>query len=395
MDALYLVKIGEITLKDGNRQEFVDTLKRDVKRRLSSAGIKNSFGSRDARYYLTVPESGRAAAEHILSRVPGINGWARAEKVAKDIDAIAATAVELMRERAAAGARSFKVEARRTDKGFPLDSYGIARELGDRILAAVPGLPVNVRDPGTTLYVEIREAAYLYTDGEPGVRGLPVGSTGAGLLLLSGGIDSPVAGYRMLGRGLALESLHFSAYPYTSREAWEKVRSLAEVLAGYAGGMVLHTMSFTEFQLRLKKDAPADRTTLYLRAAMMIAAAALARKRCLNSIVTGESLGQVASQTAENMRFTGSYTDLPILRPLVGTDKEDTIRTARAIGSYEISIQPYEDCCVLFSPRHPVLRACFERERADFEALGLGDELRAAVAATETVELPCPLTPPA
>lgn len=386
MDALYLVKIGEISLKDGNRQQFIDRLKRDVKRRLS--GIRNTFASRDARYYLTVPESAAAEAEFVLSRVPGINGWARAEKADKDISDIRSIGVRLMAARATGGARSFKVEARRTDKAFPLDSYGIARTVGDAVLEAVPGLRVDVKKPETVLYIEIREKAYLYTDGEPGVRGLPVGSTGAGLLLLSGGIDSPVAGYRMLGRGLALESLYFNAYPYTSKEAWEKVRSLATVLASFAGGMTLHTLSFTDFQLRLKRDAPADRTTLYLRAGMVIAADALARKRGLNSLVTGESLGQVASQTAENMRFTGSFTDLPVFRPLVGTDKEDTIRCARSIGTYDISIQPYEDCCVLFSPRHPVLRAELASERIGFESLGLRDMVLESVEKAECLEIP-------
>ncbi|HOX92043.1 MAG TPA: tRNA 4-thiouridine(8) synthase ThiI, partial [Spirochaetales bacterium] len=225
-------------------------------------------------------------------------------------------------------------------------------------------------------------------DGSYGVRGLPVGSTGRGLLLLSGGIDSPVAGYRMLSRGLALEALHFSSYPYTSQEAWNKVKMLAGVLAGYSGGMSLHTVSLTEFQQKLRKDAPQDRSTLYLRAGMVQAADALIRKRGLNSMVSGESLGQVASQTAENMRFTGSFTNYPILRPLVGSDKEDIIRTARSIGSYEISIQPYEDCCVLFSPRHPVLKAHFEADRERYLQLGLSDLIQEAVNKAETTDIP-------
>ncbi|HRW23056.1 MAG TPA: tRNA uracil 4-sulfurtransferase ThiI [Spirochaetia bacterium] len=386
MDALYLIKIGEIRLKEGNRSEFEQRLKHDLKRRLSS--IHSEVQHRDGRYYLTVAEEHAGLAEFVLSRTPGINGWARAVKARKDIDAVREAVLEAAAAIVARGASTFKVEARRSDKSFPLGSYEIASGLGADVLERFPSLRVDVRSPEATVYVEIREKAYVYTDGYPGVRGLPVGSGGRGLLLLSGGIDSPVAGYRMLSRGLALESLYFHAYPYTSREAWEKVRDLAATLAAYSGGMTLHTASFTDVQLRIKKDAPAEKTTLYLRACMMLAADMVARARGLNSIVSGESLGQVASQTAENMRFTGSFTDYAVFRPLVGTDKEDTIRTARAIGSYELSILPYEDCCVLFSPKHPILKANFESEREAFDALGLREAVAEAVATMETLELP-------
>lgn len=387
MNALYLIKLGEISLKDGNRAEFLQKLKWDIKRRM--AGIENVVEAKDGRYYLTVPEESCPRAEFVLSRTPGVNGWARAIRTEKDMDELSRIGIELMKGKAASGASSFKVEARRSDKGFPLESYDIMRELGAVILENVPGIRVDVRNPEAIVYVEIREKAYLYTDGEPGVRGLPVGSGGTGLLLLSGGIDSPVAGYRMLTRGLALESLYFHAYPYTSKEAWEKVRDLAGILAGYGGGMSLHTAPFTEVQLKIKKDAPADRTTLYLRACMMLAADMVARRRNLNALVTGESLGQVASQTAENMRFTGSFTDYAILRPLAGTDKEDTVLEARAIGSYDISIRPYEDCCVLFSPRHPLLKARYEEERRAFKSLGFDQVVSEAVEALETTQMPC------
>ena len=392
MDALYLIKIGEIRLKEGNRAEFESRLKRDIKRRLSS--FHSELSNREGRYYLKVAEKNAAEAEFVLSRTPGVNGWARAVKVAKSMDAMRTAALEAMSPLVARGASSFKVEARRSDKGFPLDSYGIARELGGTILARYPGLRVDVHNPDATVYVEVREKTYLYTDGSCGMRGLPIGSGGTGLLLLSGGIDSPVAGYKMLGRGLALESLYFHAYPYTSQEAWEKVRDLAANLATFSGGMTLHTAGFTDVQLKIKKDALPEKATLYLRACMMMAADMVARKRGLNAIVSGESLGQVASQTAENMRFTGSYTDYAILRPLVGTDKEDTIRLARAIGTYEISILPYEDCCVLFSPKHPVLKARFDEEKAAFDALGFRDVVAASVEKMESLDLPFSFTPP-
>ena len=386
MEALYLIKIGEIILKAGNRAFFLDLLKRSIKRRMG--GVPAVVTASQGRFFLAVPESAAAMAEDVLSRVPGVNGWARAIRVAKEPEAIGAAAIEAIGRPVRNGAHSFKVEARRSDKSYPLESYGIAADIGDRILAAHPGLRVDVHAPDTVVYVEIRDQAYVYADGDRGVRGLPVGSAGRGLALLSGGIDSPVAAYMMLTRGLALEAIHFNAYPYTSREAWEKVHDLARIVGTFSGGLALHTVPFTEVQVRIKKDAPPENATLYLRACMMMAADALARQRGLVALVTGESLGQVASQTVENMRFSGSFTDLPVFRPLVGMDKEDTIRTARSIGTYETSILPYEDCCVLFSPKHPLLKADFGPERERFLDLGLDHETAAAVAAAERFDVP-------
>lgn len=392
MDTLYLIKIGEIRLKEGNRAEFEHLLRRDLSRRLST--IEHRLSSREGRFYLKVDHSSAAQVEFILSRTPGINAWARSLRVVKDMPSIFEAARQALAPALEQGARTFKVEARRSDKSFDPDSYGIARAVGSSILEAHPDLVVDVHNPDTTIYVEIREKAYVYTGGSPGIRGLPVGSGGHGLLLLSGGIDSPVAGFRMLSRGLALESLYFHSHPYTSQQAWDKVRDLALNLATFSGGMQMHTVSFTEVQLQIKKDAPADRSTLYLRACMMIAADMVAKARVLNAIVTGESLGQVASQTAENMRFTESYTSYPVLRPLVGTDKEDTIRIARSIGTYELSILPYEDCCVLFSPRHPVLKAQFDAEREAFEKVGLTQAVADAVRSMRSIDLPFSFTPP-
>jgi thiamine biosynthesis protein ThiI len=387
MDNLYLIKIGEIQLKDGNRQAFMDCLKRDLKRRLS--GYPNTLEVRQGRLYLHIGSTDAAKAEAVLGRTPGINGWARALRTGKTVEAIVSAATTCLRESLARGARTFKIESRRADKSFPLESYDISREVGGRLLESCPQSSVDVHHPDTVISIEIREHAYIYNNGEPGLRGLPSGSAGRGLLMLSGGIDSPVAGFRMLTRGLTLESLHFHAYPYTSREAWEKVRSLATILASYAGGMTLHSLHFTEIQLKLKKDAPADRTTLYLRACMMLAADLLCSRRGLKAIVTGESLGQVASQTAENMRFTQSWSNLPVFRPLIGMDKEEIILTARRIGSYELSILPYQDCCVLFAAKHPLLKADFIAERLAFEQLGMQSMINAAVDTVETIKLPC------
>lgn len=389
MDAFYLVKIGEILLKLGNRKEFEDRLRSQLNRRLSS--IPHKVEVYPGRYFVSVPEERAADAEFVLSRTPGVNGYARARKVEKTVEAVMAAALAVAAERLAAGKRTFKAESRRSDKSFPLGSFELSAAIGARVLDAFPEAKVDIHHPEFTINVEIRERAYVFADPEPGLRGLPIGSGGKGLLLLSGGIDSPVAGYQMARRGLDLEALYFHAYPYTSQEAQDKVIALAGILSGFTGGLTLWTLPFTEVQLRIKKLAREDLTTVMMRAGMMRCAHLLAERIGANCIVTGESLGQVASQTAENLRFTGSFTDFPVLRPLIGTDKEETISIARRIGSYETSILPYEDCCVLFSPKHPLLRADLARERAAYEALGLEGLLVEALGKAERLAVPYPL----
>ena len=387
MDAFYLIKIGEILLKLGNRKEFEDRLLSQLRKRLTSAAIPHKLEMYPGRYFVTVPEERAEDTELILSRTPGVNGYARAIKTQKTVDAVIKAAIEVARGRLARGMRSFKAESRRTDKSFPLGSFDLSARIGEVILEAFPESLVNLHNPDFTINAEIRERAYIFADPDPGLRGLPVGSGGKGLLLLSGGIDSPVAGFMMARRGLALEALYFHAYPYTSQEAHDKVVSLAKVLATYTGSLVLWTVPFTEAQLKIKKDARMDLTTLMMRSAMMRIAHLLAGHIGANCIVTGESLGQVASQTAENLRLTQSLTDYPVIRPLVGMDKEDTIAMAKKIGSYDISILPYEDCCVLFSPKHPMLKARFELERASYDKLDLEPLLLDALKKAERLDV--------
>ncbi len=348
MDAFYLVKIGEILLKLGNRKEFEDRLRSQLNRRLE--GIPHKVELYPGRYFVTVPEDHAAAAEFVLARTPGVNGYARAFKVEKSVDAVLAAALLVARKAVAKGASRFKAESRRSDKSFALGSFELSAEIGERVLEAYPETRVDLHRPEFTIYVEIRERAYVYGDPMPGLRGLPVGSGGKGLLLLSGGIDSPVAGYMMARRGLSLEAIYFHAYPYTSQEAKDKVVALGKVVAIFSGGLRLWTVPFTDTQLKIKKEAREDLVTVMTRAAMMEAAQLLAERIGANSLVTGESLGQVASQTAENLRFTQSPTSLPVLRPLIGIDKEETIAMAKKIGSFDISILPYEDCCVFSRP---------------------------------------------
>jgi thiamine biosynthesis protein ThiI len=315
-----------------------------------------------------------------LGRAFGITGWAKTRTTEKTVEAVLAACVEEGRFLSKGGIRTFKIEARRTDKSFPLDSYGICREAGRAVAEAVPGLTVDVREPQGVIRVEIRERAYVYGNGRRGLRGLPPGTAGRGLLLLSGGIDSPAAGWMMAGRGMRIDAIYFHAWPYTSEEARQKVIRLAEILGRRALGVRLYTPGFPAVQQRIRERAPAEWATVLLRMAMMEAAEKLARKTGAKCLITGESLSQVASQTIENLSCIQSRTGLPVLRPLIGMDKEDIIRLASAIGTYETSILPYEDCCVLFSPPHPILRGKPE------EARDLYGKLELAPLITEALE---------
>jgi len=381
-ERLYLLKLGELVLKGENQDRFLKQLRWDLKRRFE--GTRHRIETSDGRFFIALEGEDPARTERILSRLPGITGFAPCLRVEKSIDAVL-DAAALLAEAGPirAGKRSCKAESRRADKSFPLDSYGISSAVGATLLDRFDSLVVDVRKPEFTVRVEIRDKAFVYVDEHRGLRGLPAGSSGRGLLLLSGGIDSPVAGYLMALRGLFIEAVHFHSYPFTSMEAQKKVEDLGTGLSRFSGPVRLHIVPFTEVQALIKKGARPNETTLFLRAAMMAAADAIARERDARSLITGESLGQVASQTQESIRFSQSFTDLPVLRPLIGLDKQSIVETARAIGTFPISVLPYEDCCVLFSPKHPILAPDLMIEREAYGALGLGDAVSAAVASRE------------
>ena len=350
----YLIKPGELTLKGGNRRAFENILRRNLAALLRGSGAQIVSGN--GRLFVRCQEGSEPKTEDALNRLIGISAWAKTRIAEKKPDEVAAACIEearLIRQR---GILTFKIEARRTDKSFPLDSYQIRCLAGDAVQKEVPDLKVDVRRPGAVIEVEIREKAYIYGMTNPGRRGLPVGTAGRGLLLLSGGIDSPVAGYMMASRGMALDAVYFHAYPYTSEKAREKAETLAEKLGRYTQGICLFVVGFTSVQARIKEQAPEAWRTVLLRMAMMECAGSLAFRRKDKCLISGESLSQVASQTIENITCTQSVVKLPVLRPLIGMNKEDIIAFAEDIGTYETSILPYEDCCVLFSPPHPVLR---------------------------------------
>ena len=349
----YLIKPGELTLKGGNRQSFENVLRRNLAALLKGSLAQISPGN--GRIYIHAPSESEEKVEDSLGHLMGISGWAKTRTAEKNREAVLAACVEEGKLLAEKGIKSFKIEARRTDKSFPLDSYQIRCEAGDAVCGEIPGLKVDVHKPESVIEVEIREKAYIYGNAKQGLRGLPVGTAGRGLLLLSGGIDSPVAGYMMASRGMSLDAVYYHAYPYTSDEAKAKTVKIAEILGRYTQGIRLFVIGFTPMQVRIKERVPESYRTILLRMAMMDCAEKLAGSRGGKCLISGESLSQVASQTIENISCTQSRLKLPVMRPLIGMNKEDIIKFAEKIGTYHTSILPYEDCCVLFSPPHPVL----------------------------------------
>jgi thiamine biosynthesis protein ThiI len=394
---LYILKPGELSLKGGNRLSFERVLLRNLRKLLALRGLGGS-GERvegsGGRFFVRCPPEAAPRVEDALDHLFGISGWARARSGEKSVEALLAACVEEGKDIYGRGLRSFKIEARRTDKAFPLDSYGIRVRAGEAVREALPGLGVDVHSPQAVIQVEIRERAYVYSLTRAGLRGLPVGTAGRGLLLLSGGIDSPVAGFRMASRGMGLDAVYFHAFPYTGEEARQKVIRLAEIVGAYSLGVRLWILSFTEVQRRIRAGAGEAWATVMLRMAMMEAAEKLARRVRARCLITGDSLSQVASQTIENLSCAESLTRLPVLRPLIGADKEEIIRLSRAIGAYETSILPYEDCCVLFSPAHPVLRGGVDEARERYRKLGLGEEIDRALAEAVVEKRGFPPGPP-
>ena len=382
----FLVKYGEISLKGANRMAFEQRLMRNIARRLprKKARVRRTWG----RIYLAVEDALADEAAHVLAATFGVVSYARVGRFDKTEDSFPPAADSIATQLAAAGGqRSFKVEASREDKRFALNSYDIACLLGDLLRARLPDFRVDVSRPDVTVRVEVRDYIYAYSDQDRGPGGLPVGCSGRGLLLLSGGIDSPVAGYLMGGRGLAVDAVYFHAYPFTSDEAEHKVQRLAAALRRFLPGLTLYVAPITDVQVRIKEAARAAEVTLLTRCAMMSIASTLAARNGHECLITGESLGQVASQTVPSLHLTGSYATLPVLRPLIGHGKEGIIEIARRIGTFEISTLPYPDCCTLFAPRHPVINPVVAELRHSFERLELGALLEESVAGTGTPAL--------
>lgn len=381
---LYLIKLGEIYLKGENRSFFEKRLKKNIKRKLKN--LNPRFKIQKGRFFLELDSKDSFdQVSHALQTTPGIVGFSRAAQEEKEFPLIVQQALAIVAPDFSKHARRFKVEARRADKSFPMTSYEIACEIGSAVLEHFPECSVDVHDPEVIIYVEIRDKAYIYSSANmiksPG--GLPVGIAGKGLLLLSGGIDSPVAGYRMATRGLRQDAVYFHTYPYTSDEALGKVKDLAEILSPYLSGTRLYVVPFTDVQLHIKNHSNSEEHTLHMRYCMVKIANMVSEKIHARCLITGESLSQVASQTLESLTFTDSASKIPILRPLIGLDKEEIIHTAKAIGTYETSILPYEDCCTIFSPKHPLVRPDKGKMTASYTDLHIEELLQEAADSCE------------
>ena len=352
---LILARIGEIALKGLNRNKFEAKLISNLKRRLRKIGEFDITQSQ-SRIWIE-PLQDETDLEEAIIMVVKVFGvvsasiaW-RFDGDINDICSISKLYVQSILQKQPV--HTFKIETRRSEKRFPLNSPEICTEVGAFLLEEFPSFTVQVKNPDLTLQIEVREHIYIYSGKTMGYRGLPVGTAGKGMLLLSGGIDSPVAGFMMASRGLELEAVYFHSYPYTSDRAKEKVIELANLLTLYTGRLRLHIVDFTSIQVELRDKSPGEMLTITMRRVMMRIAEEIAKKTGARALITGESLGQVASQTLEALYCTNSVVTMPVFRPLIGMDKDDTVSLARQIGTFETSILPFEDCCTVFVAKHP------------------------------------------
>ena len=388
MKEIILLKNGEIALKGLNRSTFEDKLIGNARRRLETLG---KFGFRKAQSTIFVEPKDEDIdldeAVDILQKVYGIIALTKAAVVDKDFEAIKQTAITYLKDELME-AKTFKVDAKRSDKSFPLKSPEICRELGGFILENFPHLTVDVHNPDVNVVVEVRDyAAYVHGKQLPGAGGTPVGSGGRALLLLSGGIDSPVAGAMMAKRGLEVYAIHFASPPYTSERAKQKVITLAEKMTAYCGRINLFVVPFTEIQEHIKDDCPEELFTIIMRRYMMRIACRIARQQDCDALVTGESVGQVASQTIQAMACTDAVADMPVLRPVVGMDKEEIIKVAHKIDTFETSILPYEDCCTVFTPKHPRTKPVMKFVELAEQAMDMEGLIDRAVKETEVIKI--------
>jgi thiamine biosynthesis protein ThiI len=387
MKDLYLIKIGEIALKKGNKKIFEKQLKENIKKNLKPYGSLVTI--RSGRFYLEVEDVPEEFVTRVLSTTFGIISFYKTHSCKKELEAIGEKAIELAKLNLASGSgNKYKIETRRIDKSLPMDSYEYSAEIGGIVYEAIEGLVVDVKNPDWIIHVELREKAYIYGYGVKGPGGLPVSTAGRGTLLLSGGIDSPVAGYLMAKRGLKLDAVYFHTPPYTSNEAHEKVKDLAKIIAPWCSGINLISVPFTEVQVKINQSVEPSFTTLHARAAMMKIAEMIAKERSGGCLITGEALAQVASQTMESIAFTNRAVLLPVFRPLIGMDKEEIIQISRRLGAFETSTQPFDDCCAMFAPEHPETRPDFEKTNDMFNQIEFGDLLKKAAADAERIYFP-------
>ncbi|MBR6737550.1 MAG: tRNA 4-thiouridine(8) synthase ThiI [Clostridia bacterium] len=384
MNKVIIIRWGELHLKGKNRGIFEKMLEDNIKNSLS--GLDFTFKKISGRYL--IENFNEYDVDDFISRlkkVGGVYSVSVALAVKSQVELITCACLETIKDKEG----TFKVETNRADKKFEMPSVDFSRQLGGKILKAYPHLKVDVHSPDFTVHVDIRESGYtlVYTDVIMMMGGMPSGSSGKGLLLISGGIDSPVAGYLMAKRGMKLEALHFHSYPYTSESAKEKVVDLAKMVGAYTGGIKLHVITLTEIQEEIHKNCPEEYMITLMRRFMMKIAEIIAKNNGLQALITGESLGQVASQTIESITSSGSVVTLPVLRPLIAFDKIDIIKIAEQIETYETSILPYEDCCTVFLPKHPLIKPNLKRVMQEESNLNVELLIENALSSEEIIEL--------
>ena len=354
MKEIFLLKLGEIVLKGANKRQFEAKLRQNVRRRMKNYGDFDVYLMQSTVYVEPMDDTCDVdGAWEACRSIFGVVSLCRCRPCEKSMDAIFHAIEEYLGDDLDC-ARSFKVESKRSDMAFPMGSIQISQEIGGRLAEAHPNVKVDVHHPDYTVFVEVRDlAAYVHGPAEPGAGGLPTGVGGRAMCLLSGGIDSPVAAYMIGKRGVEIECVHFFSYPYTSQLAKDKVVELARLVTRYTGRMTVNVVSFTEIQEAIRDNCPEEYFTLIMRRFMMEISQKIAKHDGCGALITGENLGQVASQTMEAMAVTGAVVDIPIFMPLVGMDKEEIVTIARKIGTMDTSILPYEDCCTVFTPKHP------------------------------------------
>ena len=387
MEEVLLLKCGELVLKGLNRGKFEERLLKIIRGRLRPVGEYNVHSSQSTIY--VEPQNGASVDEalEVCKKIFGIVAIARAVVCEKDIEDIVAKGIPYLKP-ALDNVRTFKVETRRADKRFALTSPQISQRLGGDLHDAYPHLKAQMDDPQITVKVEVRERnAFVSAGVIPGAGGLPTGINGRGMLLLSGGIDSPVAGWMMAKRGLELGAVHFFSYPYTSEEAKQKVLDLAEIVARWSGKLTVSVVPFTKIQTEIRDKCPEDYFTIIMRRMMMRISERVAQRQNCQGLITGESLGQVASQTIQAITVTNAVCEMPVLRPVIGMDKEEIVTISRHIGAFETSILPYEDCCTVFTPKHPQTKPRREEVEEMEKVLDIEALIEEAMAGIQRVTL--------
>ncbi|SFE26304.1 thiamine biosynthesis protein ThiI [Peptostreptococcaceae bacterium pGA-8] len=388
-EKILIVRCGEVALKGMNKPYFERVLVERIKRNLKEfhgVTVKRTEGLIFVRYPHDIAQN---KLIHQVGKVFGVSSISPAVESESNMESIAAEAIKFMDENIAAhGTKTFKVEAKRADKAFPIKSPDIARQIGAEVLKGCKVLSVDVHKPDCHLFVDVRrDKTYIYRDKIQGFGGLPLGTNGKGMVLLSGGIDSPVAAWMMAKRGMLIEAIHFHSYPYTSPRAQKKVEELAGIVASYCGRINMSVINLLPIQEEIVKNCPEDETTILVRRFMMRIGERMAEKAGAMMLITGENLGQVASQTAEALVVTDSCVKMPVMRPLIAMDKVDIMDKAKEIGTYEKSIEPYEDCCTVFLPKHPVTKPKLENILASEAKLDVDKLVEEAVNSAENISI--------